>query len=500
MRKTTLSKKQLAIVHNVTDRWAQTIFEGKPDFAAATKLIEAGYSSGIGSHRSTNRMLRMGLKHRPRFGKPTFYAVLSPVAFMIAVSVIRGRMTKRDAKTLCDEMNIDASFLRPLRRDKLVAWNVHRHTAMNGWWSRERTLNEFTRTWRRIADEKYLAAEKSIASSQNLYRASGSRPPESAAIDVVKYSTNSFDHCFPAIRSMLNDSAGLQAPKDLTNARFGLDTHSAVSADAFRAQAVWDGRSTNDLIGDINTAVNVTHFVPTANEINPPNILTRRRPNSVTVDDMTSSAVDAEILCRLLGVTDPEIIWEHEVFHHCTAFATFENSCVVLAERPKIVLNADKNLHNDTGPAVTWSDGSRLWFNDGHFLAEGGKYIIEEPHKLSTDLIMRMTNEETRRAAIDRYGWDKFIVETGCPVIDKETNDIDNTREILFGAIDRDQARVRSARRHIMLFCRSTGRRYFNAVPATVKNCGEAQEWLSGGAFNPCLDYAKHPIRVIGAS
>ena len=186
------------------------------------------------------------------------------------------------------------------------------------------------------------------------------------------------------------------------------------------------------------------------------------------------------------------------MFHHCTAFAAFQRSCIILAARPQLSLNEEGNLHSATGPAVSWADGTRLWFNDGHYLNECGERIVMASSTLSTAHILEISNEETRRVAIDRFGWDRFIAEANCPVIDRRTNDIDNTIEMLVGAPDADEGRSRQNK--MVLFCRSTGRRYFLGVPRNVSTCEEAQKWMSNSGNNPLIPYATMPMRLVGAS
>jgi hypothetical protein len=133
---------------------------------------------------------------------------------------------------------------------------------------------------------------------------------------------------------------------------------------------------------------------------------------------------------------------------------------------------------------------------------EGGKFIVAEPEKLSTEHILRISNEETRRLAIEKFGWDQFIAEANCPMLDSRTNDIDNTIEMLMGPppADTDNGRWRNRQNRMVLFCRSTGRRYFLGVPADVTSCESAQSWMADSGTHERLEYASKPMRLLGAS
>jgi len=166
-----------------------------------------------------------------------------------------------------------------------------------------------------------------------------------------------------------------------------------------------------------------------------------------------------------------------------------------------VQLNDENNLHNTTGPAVAWADGTRLWFNDGHQMDECGKRIVMEPHKLTTSQILQIRNEETRRLAIERFGWEKFIAEADCPVLDQRRNDVDNTIEMLVGPPRQtNDSSAMIGPNRMVLFCRSTGRQYFLSVPRDVTSCAEAQAWMANSGSSPALSYAASPIRVVGAS
>jgi len=478
--KSKLSKANRTIIENTLARWGETIHEGRPNKHKAAEMLRAAYEAGLGSWRSDK------YKKQP----VTFYYASSPVTFMIAMSVVRGRMTKRYATELCKLLEIDHAFLLPLRRDSLLSWNNDRRR----WWSNMQN-NEFTRTWMRLIYDEYLSNEKRLANVFGLTSRRWAMRRNATNTDIM-YKTNNLGLIVDIFRSSLNDVIGLESFTENFRGWDGREVSRAVAKTEKKigelsAHIIWDSSSTAAAIGELNRMVPVNEFL-------------RRENDSDDIDGEqiflgnVPQAVDAEILCRILKIDDPVMTWEHEVFHHCTAFAAFQRSCIVLADRPQIEFNEAGNMHSTTGPAVRWADGIKLWYNDGHYMNECGRMIVAQSERLTTAHIMRIRNEETRRLAIERFGWDRFIAEANCPVLDHRVNDIDNTTEMLVGPPQDNENSGRQNR--MVLFCRSTGRRYFIGVPSDIASCAQAQAWMADAGNNVSIPYAAHPVRVIGAS
>jgi hypothetical protein len=226
-------------------------------------------------------------------------------------------------------------------------------------------------------------------------------------------------------------------------------------------------------------------------------------------------AVQAEIISKAIGCKEAATIWPYEIFHHVPAIMQFDNAFLILAGKPKVHFNADGEIHNDVGPAVEWADGKKFWYIDEHYLAsESAEKIVMSPETLTKDEILAIQNEEERRVAIDRMGWSKYLTAIDAKIADSRENWVDNTYEVLIDPPTEEPAeswRRRNEPLRMVLSCRSTGRKYFIAVPRArdlnidgtenkIKNCADAQMWLSDGATTKYLDYAKYSMNVIGAS
>ena len=113
--------------------------------------------------------------------------------------------------------------------------------------------------------------------------------------------------------------------------------------------------------------------------------------------------------------------------------ATIESACwwyphrdfVMVCERPTVISRelVDPNvprgwgshrLHSDTGPAVGFRDGWGIWAIHGTRVPQ---YVVEHPQQITVAAIDAETNAEVRRVMIDRYGPDRYVVDSGAKVV-----------------------------------------------------------------------------------
>ena len=141
-------------------------------------------------------------------------------------------------------------------------------------------------------------------------------------------------------------------------------------------------------------------------------------------------------------------------------------------ERPHI-LHRDENarLHCEDGPALSYADGFSVWAIHGVLVDE---QVVMHPETQSLDQIAYARNEEQRRIRIDRFGWPRYLAESGATVISARRNDVDGTEERLM--------RLKNGSCRLLCSCRSTGRIYAIGVPRDVATCEEAQHWMVGGS------------------
>jgi hypothetical protein len=79
----------------------------------------------------------------------------------------------------------------------------------------------------------------------------------------------------------------------------------------------------------------------------------------------------------------------------------------------------------DSGPAIEYLDGFKVWIIDGVRLSE---QIVMNPETLSIKQIHDEQDQDKRSIMIERKGWDAYIKETNSECIDSRDNFIENTK------------------------------------------------------------------------
>lgn len=412
------------------------------------------------------------------------FEVETPKQFYIAQSVLRGRMGKEYAKEVCRDIGTDDSFLSDLRkiggmREVLDGMSWFRHSPTN---IVDSTLREY-----------FL--QEANAKTRSFLRWQNDGP------------VNQFLLCDLSRLYNVLIRPTWSMPK--------LEAAERAKIETLRNAIGWSGRK-------IERAMITRHDALSGYTRD---ILNDRYDPSAHWYDATQS----EILARLINIKNPAVTMFHEIFHHVPAFMRFRKGFLLLTKLPEVHLNDEQLFHNETGPAVKWPDNTKFWFLDGHELTQFGEKIIMAPKTITIDEIAAINNEEERRIAIDRYGWGKYLHESGGQVLDYRENWVDNTVEVLIapGDLESEEARAggwgrRQQPLRMVLACRSTGRKYFIGVPNQAAallgmpldplnrnppppdlpkpNCELAQKWLAQGATCEFLPYAKHELNIVGAS
>jgi hypothetical protein len=144
-------------------------------------------------------------------------------------------------------------------------------------------------------------------------------------------------------------------------------------------------------------------------------------------------------------------------------------------------LSRDENgrLHNESGMAVRYRDGWGVWAIHGVRVDE---QVVLQPHTQTRLQIDAEGNAEIKRIRIERFGWPRYLRESGARVLDVRDNAIEATRESLMET--KDGARV------LVCACPSTARVYALRIPREIASCENAQRWLHGN----------RSLRVVGRS
>lgn len=150
----------------------------------------------------------------------------------------------------------------------------------------------------------------------------------------------------------------------------------------------------------------------------------------------------------------------------------YKTTCFVCERPTACKLNGRYVLHCEDGPAMQFRDGWTLWQIDGVAVNE---QIVRYPHTQTIEEIDREPNADVKALRLQRFGWPRYLKESGAKCIDTRENDLEGTVEALYEAKD--------ATRRLVVTC-PTGRVFAIGVPnddtnGRVSSCEEAQRWLS---------------------
>jgi hypothetical protein len=467
-----MSKAHKKLIADTIARWRETIlYTGRGDVDAAKKLIHS-------VHKNAN-----------------VFVVDTPAQFYIAQAILRRRISKKFAvETVCPSFGIAADFVNDLRA---IGGPVNMINGQS--WSRRSTKNLFDRAWvlylNNLFADKLPDASITPATTQRLINGrSRWWVQNDNAIDRRVVMAHQMCDLHALYHSFGNNVA--------TKIKEEVDTTGKTDKLGFNAIAAHLAFHTNSRMVE-NSCLTLAGAVSNAGV----DIVNGNYDCSAHSFDATQ----AEMLCRITNCKKPEVNICHEIFHYVPAIMHFRSGFLLLAERPKIALNGDGILHSETGQAIMYRDGTGFWYLEGHMLRQAGRQIVMSPETLDGKTVENIENEEERRIAIDRLGWEKYLSDIDAKVLDSRENWIDNTIEVLFATPPRQAGREEQLR--TLLSCRSTGRRYFMAVPSEtenswfrrhksipIKTCEDVQKWMANGAKCDYLPYASHDVRVIGAS
>lgn len=143
------------------------------------------------------------------------------------------------------------------------------------------------------------------------------------------------------------------------------------------------------------------------------------------------------------------------------------DTCVIFQHRHlEIHVDEQMRLHNESGPAVLYRDGVKIWAINGIGLTE---QIIMAPETLTVKQIDEERNNDVKSIMINRFGWARYIKESGSDLLDYCDNDVENTKEALYT--------TKEFGKRLVVTC-PTGRIFVLGVPDKITTCKQAQNWL----------------------
>lgn len=149
----------------------------------------------------------------------------------------------------------------------------------------------------------------------------------------------------------------------------------------------------------------------------------------------------------------------------------WQDDIAAISDRPEYIKKDDAGrLHSEDSPSIRYRDGWCLYSWHGLTIPA---WIIEEPERINPETIDKETNQELRRAMIERYGYGNYVSDS--PVVHEDTTgrlrkkrnkrgDQIAVVEVLNGSLEPD----------------GTRRTYFLSVPPETKTAIEGVAWTYG--------------------
>ena len=175
-------------------------------------------------------------------------------------------------------------------------------------------------------------------------------------------------------------------------------------------------------------------------------------------------------------------IFKHEGFERyikylkATPFmAVFLEGLAVVCEPPQYIQrDSEGRLHCETGPALEWLDGFKLYFWHG---VEVGEDLIMHPERVTREDILREGNAEKRRCIMEKLEG-RFAELLGLETLDIGV--LNGSEVMLLRTKEKDDI-VDDYLYFVRVLCPSTGRMYHLPIP-------EHQDALEGLAWTFGLD------------
>jgi hypothetical protein len=98
-------------------------------------------------------------------------------------------------------------------------------------------------------------------------------------------------------------------------------------------------------------------------------------------------------------------------------FWPHEHICWVCERQSGVYLDDQGRIHNETGLAVAFPDGWGVYAIHGVRVPE---YVIMRPEEITVADIQGERNTEIRRIKLDRYGADRYLVDSGAKEIHRD--------------------------------------------------------------------------------
>ena len=157
---------------------------------------------------------------------------------------------------------------------------------------------------------------------------------------------------------------------------------------------------------------------------------------------------------------------------------------LAISDRP-CVLKCDTQgrMHCEDGPSILYRDGWGMHHIHG---VKVDSYIVEQPEKITVQLIESERNAEVRRVMIERYGQARYLLDSGSQQIHS-----DDFGTLYRKEIPGDEALLMVKVVNSTPEADGSFKDYFLRVPPTMKRAREAVAWTFGkteAEYEPAME------------
>lgn len=154
----------------------------------------------------------------------------------------------------------------------------------------------------------------------------------------------------------------------------------------------------------------------------------------------------------------------------------------ILQDRPvSIHFDDQTRLHNETGAAIEYSDGFGIYaIHD----VRVPPFVILHPETITLEHIKNEDNAEIRRIMVERFGYERYFLETGAKIVDSDQVRVVEGEDVM---MTRMLMRTENGDQFLVGTDGSTNRVYTMPVLEDVKTCKEAHQQISGLDESLCV-------------
>jgi hypothetical protein len=151
-------------------------------------------------------------------------------------------------------------------------------------------------------------------------------------------------------------------------------------------------------------------------------------------------------------------------------------------------LDPEHRFHDETGPALKFADDFTAHFWHGRRVTRD---TIESPEAITVDQIEREKNVETRSILVERYGLERFIIDSGAKKIGEDECGVLYHKVFTASDVLTDEPLVVVMVDNSTPEPDGTRQRFFLRVPPNIRTAREAVAWTFGmdeDEYNPAVE------------